>query len=747
MLGGRSPLARDKEFHAYDIKAFLKNKTFHRIIIGLITLLISFLLIVDGAAPKKYKLNLNEESQYDITAPWDVENTVNTRKNREKARDAVSSVMIKDVKVSNNILSNWVDFVLAVDKSRKNVLENLRSENLDKEEDSQKSEKAREFEQQEADSLGIVLEKIDINLSNDQLLYLISEDRCKEISLDNFKTVIKEMIDKSVQDDITEDKLPNRISAIEKSIEASAITKDLKNIGSNLIRGLIKPNWVIDRVETDQRRDAAYNDDKNKEIIKKDTRILSKTEKVTEDKLKILEDVNLLETKSRFDYAFVAGMFILVLLLAFFLILYMRHFGRKYLYSRRDLSIVCIAILLILLAARGLYEISPHFAPMAVPICIAAMLISFLLDLKLAIVVNLVLTIAVSLMVKGEMDFIYMSVIGGAFSAYFVSKANHRSKLSLAGPVIGVINIIIVFCFGRVNKYDWDSVWVMCSIVFLNGILSAMLTIGLLPFLESMFNIITPLKLLELANPNQPLLKRLLLEAPGTYHHSLMVGNLAEVATEAIGGNALLARVGAYFHDIGKLKRPQFFKENQISENPHDKITANLSTLVITSHINDGVELAEKYKIPHVIKEIIQQHHGNTLVVYFYHKAKKGDKGEEVKQENFRYQNPRPTTKEAAVVMLADSVEAAVRSMPDKTEGKIEGLIRKLIKDKLDDGQLDMCNLTLKDLELVAQSFMRVMSGYFHGRENYPEVKDIGKNPAAVDDNDINRAIEEQIKI
>ncbi|MGI6778672.1 MAG: HD family phosphohydrolase [Acetivibrionales bacterium] len=249
------------------------------------------------------------------------------------------------------------------------------------------------------------------------------------------------------------------------------------------------------------------------------------------------------------------------------------------------------------------------------------------------------------------------------------------------------------------------------------------LTIGLLPFFESTFNIITPLKLLELTNPNQPLIKRLLVEAPGTYHHSLMVGNLAEVATESIRGNALLARVGAFYHDVGKLERPNFFGENQMADNPHDKMTPSLSTLVITSHTSDGVQIAKRYKIPMMIRDIISQHHGTTLVAYFYHKAKKGEKGDAIDQNDFRYEGPKPSSKEAAVVMLADSVEAAVRSMADKTEGKIEGLVRKIIKDKLDDGQLDLCDLTLKDLDDIAKSFMKVFSGYFHQREQYPNVK------------------------
>ncbi|NTV91258.1 MAG: HDIG domain-containing protein, partial [Clostridiales bacterium] len=236
-------------------------------------------------------------------------------------------------------------------------------------------------------------------------------------------------------------------------------------------------------------------------------------------------------------------------------------------------------------------------------------------------------------------------------------------------------------------------------------------------------NIVTPLKLLELSNPTQPLLKRLLMEAPGTYHHSLMVGNLAESATEAIGGNSLLARVGAYYHDIGKLKRPHFFKENQMTDNPHNKMNASLSTLVITSHTDDGVEIATEYNLPVPIRDIIGQHHGTTLATYFFFKAQQTDKTESIKQEEYRYQGPRPKTREAAVVMLADSVEAAVRALNDKAEGKMEGLIRKVIKEKLDDSQLDLCDLTLKDLDLMAKAFLRVFSGYFHERDEYPEIK------------------------
>jgi putative nucleotidyltransferase with HDIG domain len=262
---------------------------------------------------------------------------------------------------------------------------------------------------------------------------------------------------------------------------------------------------------------------------------------------------------------------------------------------------------------------------------------------------------------------------------------------------------------------------------FVGGILSAVLTIGTLPFLEATFDIITPIKLLELSNPNQPLLRRLLIEAPGTYYHSILVGNLAEAAAEEIGANSLLCRIGAYYHDIGKLKRPYFFKENQITkDNPHNKITPNLSTLIITSHVKDGVDLATKNKLPSSVINIIREHHGNTLVAYFYHKAMNSEVAEAVTEDKFRYNFPRPQSKEAAIVMLADSVEAYIRSLTEPTQNQVEQGVRKIIKDKLQDEQLDKTDLTLKDLDLVVKAFVKVLAGIFHDRIEYPEtIKDI----------------------
>jgi hypothetical protein len=262
-----------------------------------------------------------------------------------------------------------------------------------------------------------------------------------------------------------------------------------------------------------------------------------------------------------------------------------------------------------------------------------------------------------------------------------------------------------------------------------NGILSSVLTIGFLPFWETAFGITTSVRLLELSNPNQTLLKRLLVEAPGTYHHSILVGNLAEAAAEEVGANALLARVGAYYHDIGKIKRPYFFIENQLSsENPHDKLAPSLSTLIITSHIKEGIEMAKEYKLPQSIIEIIQQHHGNSHLAYFYQKAlEKSNDENNVSINDFRYDYPKPRTKEAAIVMLADSVEAGVRSMQKPTPNRIEAFVKKIITEKLQENQLEECDLTFRELDIITRAFVRVLKGIFHNRIEYPEklVKEI----------------------
>ena len=698
------------------LKTYFKSKTFQRILTGVITIVLAFAIIENGAVPKKYRLNLGESSNYDITAPRDIENKQKTIELAKSAANAVPSVMIRQDNVPIDILNTVSEFFTSVEDARKSVEKSLQDQGITKKDKGYRQK--LEVEQAiAANRLEEDIKKYSVPLSGEQVKYLIIKVTDEELS--QFKKLSMELIGSIMKGEVTEGNLVEKVDLAQSSFQKSEVSQDFKIIGGLLVKAVIKPNSLVDTTLTDNKKKEAYAIAiENRQMIAEGSRIISFGDTVTSDKLEVLKELNLIET-DRFDYVFAAGIMGLVLLLAAILVLYMNFFCKKILYDRNDLILLCVIILLTLASSRIVYI----YSPLLMPIFIAPMLISILLDLRLSIIVNVILSLAISFITKGDTGFMSIAFIGGTLAAFLVSRANQRSKLSAAGLAIAVVNGVVIAFVGLVGKSTPGSIANDAGVVAINGILSTILTIGILPFFEITFNIITPLKLLELANPNQPLIKRLLMEAPGTYHHSLMVGNLAEVATEAIEGNALLARVGAYYHDVGKLKRPNFFKENQLSDNPHDRMTPNLSTLVITSHTGDGVEIAEKYKIPLAIKDIISQHHGTTLAAYFYYKAKKGEKADSIKQEDFRYQGPRPTTKEAAVVMLADSVEAAVRSMVDKTEGKIEGLIRKIIKDKLDDGQLDLCELTLKDMDNIARAFLRVFGGYFHEREEYPDAK------------------------
>ncbi len=696
--------------------SFLRNKTIQRVLIGLITIAISVMIVENSAAPKKYKLELGERSKFDISAPRDIENILLTEKLAKEAAEKVPPVMEKLDNISIDIINIANEFFTDIRSERQGIDNSLMEQGI-----AVGSEDYQELLDQErvmaTKALVLKLQKHNIPLSEDQVKYLVSD--VTDIEMDRFQTMTGETISSVMKQDVDEGSLTYHINFIQNTFQLSDLSQELKAIGSITASALLRPNSVIDEEATSKAKSEAYDAAmENQQIIAEGSRIISYDDIVTEDKLAVLQELNLLETDS-FDYAFTGGTLLVMLMLTILLVLYLRSFCTKIISGTKETVLLCVIILLTLVSA---WLINP-VRPLLIPIFIAPMLITILLDLRLGVMVNVLLSLTVYFITNGNTEFLFTSIIGGTIAAFIVTGANQRSRLSVSGVMISVINAVVIACMGLIYKNSVFTIANNAAIVAVNGMLSTIFTIGMLPIFESIFNIITPLKLLEMANPNQPLIKKLLMEAPGTYHHSLMVGNLAEVATEAIDGNALLARVGAYYHDVGKLKRPNFFKENQLSDNPHDRMTPNLSTLVITSHTSDGAEIAEKYKVPLAVRNIISQHHGTTMAAYFYFKAQEGDKGDNIKEEDFRYQGPRPSSKEAAVVMLADSVEAAVRSMVEKTEGKMEGLIRKIIKDKLDDGQLDLCELTLKDLDMIAKAFMRVFGGYFHERQEYPEVK------------------------
>lgn len=709
----------------------IRTISFHRNIALFITWLVLSALVAYEAAPKKYKLSIGDISQYDITAPRDIENKLKTRLKAEEEAAEQEPVIIEIENANINMLNDAHDYFESLEKLIAGVRRNP---------DYRSPEEGIKAIDPDGDFS--VLSRLD----KPTLEMLFSEQGDEKFG------ELKEMVIKKIIPGLTEKKLmegsiDNEINSSLNAIGEGHELESLKPIAEDVLQKVIRANSRVDIEATNKkRRETIEKYIKEKPvIIYKDERIISKDDVVTEDIYEVLKELNYIDSAGKPDYLLYMAVFIIELLLILASVLYLRKFHPKVYYDRNSMLLICVSILITTLFAWAIREFIPDQSYFIIPIFITPVLIAIFLGIEPSITVNILLTFSFSLMVGGSLEFMLMSAIGGTFAAFSTANATQRRKISLAGLLLGCLNAAIIALIGIIEKKSLESLLTNGGLAFVNGMLSIILAIGLLPFLESTFNVITPLKLLELADPNHPLLKKLLMEAPGTYHHSLMVGNLAEVATREIGGNALLARVGAYFHDVGKLKRPHFFKENQLSDNPHDRLTPSLSTRVITSHTKDGVELAEKYRLPRVIRDMIAQHHGNTLVAYFYHKAIQGGNAEELNENDFRYEGPVPDTREAAVVMLADSVEAAVRSIPEKTPAKTEGLVRKIIKDKLDDGQLDRCDLTLRDLSIIADSFIKVLSGVYHERPEYPELEK--KNSLQELDNSIYNNIPRQNSI
>ncbi len=713
---------KDRKESDVKIKGYLRSSSFQRILSLVVTLFVLSGMVAYESAPKKYMLRVGMVSQYDIKAPRDIENTDKTRENAEKKADELSPVVLTVENANTDMINGAYDYF----------------ENLTKLVDSVKADLAKQEQEtgseNELDPVLIdeLVKKYDTSglvtvlgrLDRDAKVLLFTEEGAS--SLESLKnTFIKVVLPGITRQNVMQENLADVKSEAVLAMAFKESEPDLTAIAQDVVNKVVKPNRRLDQEKTEQDRALfieTYVKD-NPVIIYKDERIISKDDVVTADIFEVLKELNYIDNEGAPDYLLYASVFAIIMLLTILLIMYLYFFHHKIYADRNSVMLLCAIILITTFFTWLIREFVPDYAYFLVPIFIAPVLTSIFLGVEPAIAVNLLLTFSFSLMLEGNTRFMFMSLIGGTFAAYLTVNASQRRKISLAGVLLGLINTFVVVIAGALEKESAKALLNDGGLAFVNGIFSIILAIGLLPFLETTFNVITPLKLLELADPNHPLLKRLLMEAPGTYHHSLLVGNLAEVATREIGGNAILARVGAYYHDVGKLLRPNFFKENQMDENPHDRLTPNLSALVITSHTRDGEELAVKYHLPKVIRDIILQHHGTTLVAYFYHRATQIDKNGTAEEEHFRYEGPLPDSREAAVVMLADSVEAAVRAMSDRTRGKVEGLVRKILKDKLDDGQLDRCDLTLKDISIIADSFLKVLSGIFHERTEYPELE------------------------
>ena len=498
----------------------------------------------------------------------------------------------------------------------------------------------------------------------------------------------------------------------------------------------LRPSLVFDQMVTEERRIAAREQVAPVLFqVKKGEMVVREGERVTADQIIKLRAIRESGRDNR-SLQTAAGLLISALLLIYVLFFFAHRNISKFSPDSRDLLflatvfislLVLMKIAIFMATAMGntfaYFDSSVYFY--AIPFAVGSMLVRIVLNSETALLFTICCCVLVGVLFGNSLLMGVYVLIGSLVGAHGVRHCQQRTTLYRAGMWVGLANMALLlglhFLAGR--SFEMDLLWKLCF-GFFGGIASAIIVNGTIPLIESFFKYTTDIKLLELANMNSPILRQLMIEAPGTYHHSILVGNLAEAAAEAINANPLLTRVAAYYHDIGKIKKPLYFIENSGGQrNKHDKLAPSMSALILTSHVKDGVELAREHKLGAEIIDIIQQHQGTTLIKFFYERAKKQADPEmgQVDERDYRYHGPKPQTREAALILLADAIEAASRTLTDPTPARIQGMVQKLINNIFIDGQLNECDLTLKDLNLIAKSFNRVLASSFHHRVDYPE--------------------------
>lgn len=706
----------------------VNNKLLVKIFLLVATYVAIFSITITLMSPQSYELEPGDILSAPIRATRDLVDEQSTQRKIDTAVSAVLPVYVLIENVESQVIEKVAETFMEITEIRELVKEretllntpdtsinvspapenNLPNAGVDETELPTLEEAPELFTPSFISELRNVLS---MQLSESELLTAATVDQQE---LEELKIQIQNAITETMALRIKQENLLEAQSSLREKMMRLPLSNDLRLLGATIGVSVIRPNMSFDNEATELEKSKAA--EAVEEVIYREGQYVAQAgQPITAHQIYLLSQLGLLD-QVNFSYVFGVGLVILFIYIV--VILYFMYFEKEI----SDQPALLFMLSLITCLALALSYFTSAIDYKLVPYALAGMLITVLLNYKIAIIVNLALAALVGLLLESGLNSAVLSAITGMLGIYMATKMQTRNSLFLVGLTLGSATMLLMFGMELILLEDWipalrSSLWGIGS-----GMLSAILTVGTMPIWENLFGVITPIRLVELSNPNTPLLKRMLTEAPGTYHHSIIVANLAESASDAIGANGLLARVGAYYHDVGKLKRPHYFKENMISsENPHDKIDPVLSTSIITTHSKDGIEIAKKYRIPRILHEFISSHHGTSLVTYFYHKAKTINE-KDTKLDDFRHLGPKPRTLEAAIVMMADTVEAAVRALPEPNPAKVEALIRKLLKDKLEDGQLDDCHLTLKDISSIATAFTNVICGIFHERVEYPEV-------------------------
>ena len=674
----------------------LKEKTFDifkdykKIILYIITFIVLYCTLMTGIITRKYDLKVGDIPKSDIKAHREIIDESATEARKKEAEEKVDKQYSLRTDVQKQSEEKIKGFFSSVEK----VLAQDKSE----------EEKAK------------LIPRAPFKITDEQANKIASMNAQ---STKNLESVCIDGLNKAYEapiEDGNEQDLKDAKKEYTDFISSSDLSDSEKAIALNFVN-VVEPNFFYDKEKTDELIKETLKQ-VPPVMIKKNQIVVSEGEPVTAHQLELLGTLGLLSDSASAICIYIAlGVLVII-------VMYLQYgyIHKYYTAINKEFSkIVMISILNVfpVILARLFGMMSNYIIPLA---CMP-MLITLLLNYKISLVFSMLNVILIGGAVGFNPNIIILAILNVVLGGTLLRKMQQRNDILYSSITVAVLSSILTFSVGTLTTNNFMEILADSTFAAAGAILSGILTIGVLPFFESTFDIVTNAKLLELSNPNNPLLKKLLMEAPGTYHHSILVANLAELAAEQVGGNPLLARIGAYYHDVGKTKRPYFFRENQFGKkNPHDRLKPEVSSKIIISHVKAGSELAKEYNLPKTIHDFIVTHHGETLVKYFYLTVKNNSENpDEVKEEDFKYPGPKPMSKEQGIVMLADSTEAAVRSINEPTEEKIEKMVNNIIDDKLASGQLDNCDLTLRDISKIKKCFLKALNGIHHERIEYPD--------------------------
>lgn len=689
------------------LRGYVVSKSFLRalvIALGSLSVIIAYMA---ATSPRRYDLSVGMVPTATIAATKDVIDEVATSQNRTLAAAAVTPTYTFKEGITDEVALN-LDAVIAQMSAVRQYAQTLPEYSA-----------TRRYTEEEltyaADMVTLV------EMRDYQLVTLMNTPQAQ---YDELLTALRAAVRNTMQGHVTQGQESIAVNSIMQIVGFKTNVSLLQNVALPIIKAVIVPNMVIDQVQTDAAKQTAMQA-VEPVVFKQGQNIVVRGEgRIRANQIAMLNTLGLLNN-NEIDYRMYVGAFLIMAAILAVTMVLLQLTAPQLMKRIRLLILIYLSLLIVTLLCLLAKVIHVQYLA---PYLLSAFLITLTMGTMPGLILNaasasiaaLVLGSSSTASVYDPLTVLLTGLIAGSAVTVILSRRGQKSLVMVAGGVATVLSFLSVLALILLTASGTSNLWEKPLYAAGGALLSTALCYAAQPLIESAFNLPTNNRLMELSNPNQPLLRRLLLEAPGTYHHSILIANMAEASAEAVGANPLLARVGGYYHDIGKLKRPLYFKENQIGTgNVHDSTDPAVSAAIITAHTRDGLALAKQYRLPLEVQEIVAQHHGNSRVKYFYTKAIK-ESGEAVDEEIFAYDGTPPQSPEAAIVMLCDTIEAAVRTLNNPTTEEIHSFIWKLIRGKIDDGQLANAPLTMKDLYSIQTTCANVVHGIFHERIEYP---------------------------